>query len=197
MLTDRQVGGVYFPILRSRDEFNAHVRVPSTPKTRLMLPGIRRADSALVRRAQPFRLSPRRQRIHPLVLLQGINDGDKHRAVQPLWTVPERYHFNITEMTECELSAQIWKRHGEPLTEGGEVALLPARRTGNTPAIQLSVDLAAMPTVGERITSQEWHVRTGILIFQLLREFSAQPPNMVVDVGGQWARFDYDWQPGR
>jgi hypothetical protein len=189
-LNSAQRGNIFFPILTSCRAFNSQIRDPKSSKDRPNLAGIRRADSAIVRMAQPYHFKQRRQQIHPLVLLQKINNGDKHRALHPLWSTPDRFHFDITEMKDCELRGQIWKRHGEPLSKGREVALLPARRTGPVPAIQLKVDLMSTPTIGDRITAREWHARTGIMIFKLLSEFSKRPPD-IRDLGGEWAQFDY------
>jgi hypothetical protein len=119
-------------------------------------------------------------------LLADINNGDKHRTIFPLWTLPEAFQFDITNVTDCVLAERIWGRRNEPLRDGEEVALLPARRTGPNPDIEIRVSLVATPTVGSLVSLREWHVKTGILVFQILREFSAQRPS-IHEIGAQWA----------
>ena len=190
-LTSEQERAVYFPISQNRDAFNAEIRVPRSPKSKLKLPGVRLADSAIVRRAQPYHPSARARRLHPLVLLARINTGDKHRAIQPIWTYPSRFDIEVTRMRDCVLrGTQVWGRKRRPLASGGELALLPARRLGANPELELTLDVAAVPTIGESVSVREWHARTGILLFKLLREFSAQPTS-IRDVGGVLVETNY------
>jgi hypothetical protein len=41
-LTTPQQGSIYFPITTTREDFNAQIVVPASPKARLKLPGVRR-----------------------------------------------------------------------------------------------------------------------------------------------------------
>jgi hypothetical protein len=183
LLTRSQETAVYFPISHTRGDFNAQIKLPAG-NSRPKLPGVRRSDSAIVRRAQPYHFSAGRLPLHPLVLLSRINNGDKHQAIQPLWAHPDAIHFDVTAMHDCQLAGQIWKRRAAPLAANEEIALLPARRLGPTPTVELSVHITSTPTIVERVSVREWHVRTGILIFKLLREFSVQPES-IHDLGAE------------
>ena len=81
-------------------------------------------------------------------------------------------------MRDCVLTGQIWKRRAEPLNVGAEIALLPARRLGRNPEIDVKLNIPTTPTIENRVAVREWHARTGILIFQILRELSPQPESI-------------------
>jgi hypothetical protein len=190
-LSSAQEKAVYFPISQDRPGFNAEVRVPASPKSRFKLLGIRLADSAVVRRAQPYHRGARRRQLHPLVLLAGINTGDKHRAIQPIWTYPSRFDIEVTHMRDCVLrGTQVWGRKRRPLGAGAELALLPARRLGDNPELEMKLDVTPAPTIGESVSVREWHAKTGILLFKLLCEFSAQPAS-IHEVGAVFVQTNY------
>lgn len=90
LLTRAQEKAVYFPLCKDRRVFNAQIRLPPTPKSLLKLPGIRRADAAIVRRAQPYHRGPTKRPMDPFLLLASINTRDKHRAIHPVWAYPKR-----------------------------------------------------------------------------------------------------------
>jgi hypothetical protein len=49
---------------------------------------------------------------------------------------------------------------------------------GPNPHIEVHPHITAKPTIGHRVSIEEWTAQTGVLIFQLLREFSEQPPGI-------------------
>jgi hypothetical protein len=79
-LTAKQRKAVYLPIARRRTDFNAQVKT--------MLPGVRRADVAAVRRYQPYHPGTRRGRWSAWLLLAQVNAADKHRTIQPIFAFP-------------------------------------------------------------------------------------------------------------
>jgi hypothetical protein len=186
-LTRKQEKAVYFPICEDRESFNAEIRVPDNPKMRLKLPAIRRADAAIARRAQPYHRGPTKRPMDPFVLLTAINTGDKHRTIQPLWAYPSRIDIEVTHMRNCVLrGTEVWKRRGDPLDNEAEIAFLPARRLGPDPELEMQLRVSSTPTIGNRISVREWHAKTGIAIFRLLREFSQQPAS-IHEIGATWA----------
>lgn len=188
ILTRRQEKAVYFPISEDRREFNAEIQTPSSPKSRPKMPGARRADSAIVRRAQPYHRGARNRPLHPLALLASINIGDKHRTIQPLWAYPSRIDIEVMHMRDCVLrGTEIWKRRGDPLDKGAEIAFLPGRRLGANPELEMNLDIATTPTIGNRISVREWHAKTGIVIFKLLCLFSTQPAS-IHELGAELVR---------
>jgi hypothetical protein len=191
-LTRKQEKAVYFPICEERQIFKAEIRVPVNSKSRPRLPGIRRADAAIARRAQPYQRGPRNRPMDPFVVLAGINTGDKHRTIQPLWAYPSRIDIEVTHMRNCVLrGTEVWKRRGDPLDDGMEIAFLPARRLGPDPDLEMNLHVATSPTIGNRISVREWHAKTGMGIFRLLREFSAQPGS-IHELGAEWVELPPD-----
>jgi len=187
LLTEQQEKAVYFPICDDRADFNAQIRTPKKARTRLKLPAIRRTDAAIVRRAQPYHRGPSRRPMDSFVLLGDINNGDKHRTIQPLWAYPSRIDIEVTHMRNCVLrGTEIWKRRGDPLDKEAEIAFLPGRRLGPDPELEMRLRVTSRPTIGNRISVREWHTKTGIGIFKLLREFSQQPAS-IHEIGATWA----------
>jgi hypothetical protein len=176
-LTSRQEKSVYFPILEERLEYNR--RLP------IYLPGIRRADGAKVRWCQPYHRGARNRSRDPLVLLASINSGDKHRTIQPLWSFPSRVDIEVTDARDCVLSgSEHWKRRAYHLDIGSEVALMRCRKTGRNPQLEVQLNVASTPTIGNRISLREWDAQTSIFVFKLLRIFSEQPAS-IHEVGAE------------
>lgn len=185
-LTPGQEKAVYFPLCKNRSEYNAAIRVPANAKSRPNLPGVRLPDSAIVRRAQPYHHSRRSDPADPFLLMASINAGDKHRTIQPLWAHPTRLRAQITNVRNFAVrGTEMLKRRGE-FDVDQEVALIPGRRLGSNPSLDVELDVATFPTLDNRISVREWHAKTGIGIFKLLREFSDQPAT-IHELGVEWA----------
>ncbi len=102
-LTPAQEKTVTFPIFENRLKYNRSLAKK--------LPGVRRADATKVRWCQPYRRGARNRPQDPLVLLASINNGDKHRAIQPAWTFPSRIDVEVTHMRNCVLrGVEHWRR---------------------------------------------------------------------------------------
>lgn len=188
-LTSGQENAVYFPISEDRHQFNAQIRRPANLKTRLNLPGIRRADAAKVRRRQPYHHSARRRSMHALVLLAGVNSGDKHRTVQPIWAQPTRVDLEVTDARDCEVPRLGFRRNRNPLEVGVELAYIGVRRTGANPQLEVKVAVTAEPSIGNRISFKEWGTRAGAFISGLLIEFSDPSQELVEATGVDLRRF--------
>jgi hypothetical protein len=179
VLNDRQEKSVYFPIYEDRSRYNASLSGK--------LPGVRRADLAKVRRHQPYHQGARSRPIHVLVMLANINSGDKHRTIQPIWVEPSAIRLHISKSQDCkvgELRTNRWRK--KPLETHTQLAFIPARRTGPDPQIQVQVNVTAEPSVGSRVTFQEWGTRTAAFLSVVLAEFSDPPQKLIepiADVG--------------
>jgi hypothetical protein len=166
---------IYFPILQDRTGFNGELPIK--------LPGVRRADVAKVRRRQPYHKGKRSRSRHALLLLSRINNGDKHRAIQPLWAVSTETVITITEAQDCTPSNRLPRIYG-PLYQGAELAFLHARKTGENPKLQVKLQVTAEPTLNNLIGVKDWSGICWRLIAGLLREFSPQPPE-ISEVGAR------------
>jgi hypothetical protein len=153
-LTLAQENAVYFPICQNRTEFNAEIRVPPKPKSRLKLPGVRRADSAIARRRQPYHYGPVFRSRHVLTLLAAVNNGDKHRAVQPLWAHPSSVGTEILGAWDCVAPKTAQRNYvgkGRPLEPGAEIAYIRTRKSGPNPQMKVKLSIAAQPSLDNRL----------------------------------------------
>jgi hypothetical protein len=170
-LTAKEERAVYFPIFEDRLKYNA-----ALPRC---LPGVRRADLAKVRWGQPYRHGPSRRARHPLVLLARINNGDKHRTIQPLWGFPSRIDVEITHGRNCVPSGpEQWRRRGDHLEKGTEIAFVRARKLGPNPELEMKLNITVTPSIGNHISFREWNGWTGVFVMTLLSRFSDQPPSL-------------------
>jgi hypothetical protein len=78
-LTQAQKRNIYFPIAFSRTDFNSALG---------KLPGIRRADRAIIRRYQPYLRGKSNVWRHCLTPLPRLTADDKHKEIRPVWSVP-------------------------------------------------------------------------------------------------------------
>ncbi len=176
-LTKWQEKAVYFPIHKDRAEFNGKV-----PR---QLPGVRRADLAKVRRHQPYHHGPTVRPRHALSLLAGINAGDKHRTIQPLWAVSIETGMKITQRRDCVITGVSPGGKATPLEVDAEIAFLHARRTGLNPELEMDLMITAEPTLDNILGVREWAQAVGIVIMSLLFEFSPQPSKAIREVGAK------------
>jgi hypothetical protein len=172
-LTVSQQSLVYFPIAEARAQFNRSLS--------RKLPGVRRADVAKLRRLQPYHYARRNRRRHSLLILNRLNNRDKHRSIEPVWTQPTRLDIEITDRRDCDLARALpFVRTPEPLKVGAELAFIRVRKTGPNPELGVTTRCTALPSVENRIAVKEWVVQTGLMIGILLGEFS-DPPQEVAD----------------
>lgn len=162
-----------FPISEHRNGFNGAVDRKNSQSC--MLPGARRADVAKVRRRQPYHRGASVRPRHPFMLLADINNRDKHRTVSPIWTQPTQVGMEITYQQDAVVPARTNRLNPDALDTGTELTLIRARKMGPEPHIEVQPHVTAKPTVGHRVSIDEWAAVCGIAIFGLLREFSDQP----------------------
>jgi hypothetical protein len=171
-LTPYAEGSVYFPIYEDRLKYNANLR--------RKLPGVRRADLARVRRHQPYHHGARSRALHALVMLNDINTGDKHRSLQPIWIDPATIRIHVSDERDCiihGLGPERWRK--KPLEIDTELAYLRARKTGPKPQAKVDISVTAEPSVGKRVTLQEWGTHTAAFLIVVLTEFSDPPQELI------------------
>jgi hypothetical protein len=170
-LKKNERGAIAFPALSDRRDFNGQLGS--------RLPGVRRADRAIVRSCQPYHYAPRRRRRHYLTVLTSLNNGDKHRTLQPIWVQPTRLDIEITRMQDCVVPQLGFRRHADPLQVGTEIAFIRARKRGSQPRLDVKIGTSAEPSIENRIAVREWIRKCGSFTASLLREFSAPPAELV------------------
>jgi len=182
-LTPSQENAVYFVIAEERSVFNAETRDPPKPTSRLKMPGLRRADRAKIRPFEPYRYT-RGRPMHVFVLLTKVNNGDKHRTVQPLLPTPTRVNIEVTDARDCApptIPRRGFPRRAAILEPDAELAFIRTRKTGPNPQLDVKLDLTAEPCVHERIGVGEWVGRCGTHIAALLSQFS-DPPQGIAEI---------------
>jgi hypothetical protein len=160
-------------VCTSRESFNASLK--GTKKRHPSLPGVRRADSAILRAAQPYRYAERNRAFHSLVILANLNNLDKHRTLQPVYFLPERFEWSVIERRDCEITETLLRARRRILQVGAELGRLPARKTGPEPYVKLEHQLATLPALNERLALGEWLTKVRGFVGGLLVRF-AQPP---------------------
>jgi hypothetical protein len=183
VLSDKGQKGVYFPICKDRDEFNGCLAVK--------LPGVGRAEIAKVRLCQPYKGRPARwRRFHPLTLLAKINASDKHRTVQPVWTIPIATEIEATHERDCTVHTREIKATRKPLEVGTELCLVRARKMGSDPHIEVQARIAAEPSFEGLVPMRTWLENSRHVVGLLLKEFS-EPPRALFTLGinlNRWVR---------
>jgi hypothetical protein len=112
-LNSKARGDIHFPIGQHKNGFNGSLS--------RNLPGVRRADIAKVRRGQPYRYGARNRARHALTFLADINNGDKHRTIQPIWAQPTKVGMEITHIEDCEQSSPTNRLKPHLLEVGKEI----------------------------------------------------------------------------
>jgi hypothetical protein len=78
---------------------------------------------------------------HSLATLGEINSGD----------FPEFATIEITELRDCEFSKRTSHAERLPLEPGTELVLVPVRKTGPNPGIQVKPDVTAQPALDQNV----------------------------------------------
>jgi hypothetical protein len=175
-LTERAQRKVCFPIYDTRDRFNGSLAV--------CLPGARRVDIAKIRFLQPYHYGAKRRPRHTLALLATINNNDKHRSIEPLWAFPVGLGIQITHMHDCVIPKLPLRGAGSAIEAGREMAFIRARKTGPEPHLDIDISVTPEPCLYNKLGVNGWVRHTGVLVRDLLREFSDWPPEMAdIDMG--------------
>jgi hypothetical protein len=166
VLSNSQASGVYFPIADTRHEFNASL-VGKRPK----LPGVRRADIAIVRRYQPYIHGQRNVPNHVFFVLDQLSRHDKHRTIQPIVGTPEAAYFKAVAQHDCLVRRVRRRALRRALKVGTEVGWIFVKRTGPNPQIEMEGEIPVYPAINERLRLEKWLEVTMGITFKLLREF--------------------------
>lgn len=165
---------IYFPISTVRKDFNDSLRVK--------LPGVHRADIAIVRRYQPYIAGKRNMHRHILLALESLSNRDKHRTIQPVVAVPEGGNFKILSLKDS-----VYRRFAPGLRQvlepGTELARFYVKKTGPDPEIDVEPRFTLDPAINERLPLQEFLRRTMDITRRLLREFSDPPQSAIAVLG--------------
>jgi hypothetical protein len=173
-LSSSRANRVYFPFTASDAEFSACLPTK--------LPGARRADTAIIRRYQPYSNGKRLMNRHVFTLLPKLVNDDKHRTVQPVFMLPAGVMYKILGYTDCEITRIPIRTPGEPLKIGTEMQRVYVRKTGPNPQVHMQADLTAHPALGKEIWLTNWMYAAVWHTGWLLREF-ADPPVELFSMG--------------
>ena len=164
-LTERQEQNVGFPICAKRSTFNNTIKQK--------LPGVKRADTAIVRRFQPFAPGESRAFRHVFTILRELSNADKHRSIQPVVAVPNRIKFDPLRPIDCIIRRiAIAPGYIGSLRPGTELARFYVKKTGPRPDIELLPRFNFVPAIHERLTVADFVTKTMRLTAMVLREFS-------------------------
>ena len=169
-LTEAQERRVYFPIAKSPRHFAA------VQKT--MLVGVRRADLAIVRAYQPYKRGKRNLQRHVFSVLDELSNHDKHRTVQPIWSLPDSATWERGDAHDCEITQIVERARRVPLQVDTELARFYVRKTGPNPDIEVKGETTADPAINERVWLRNWIEETVKYTSSLLHEFSEPPPGL-------------------
>jgi hypothetical protein len=167
VLTQQQQKAVYFPIAKSRRQFNDSLATK--------LPGAKRSDTAKVRATQPYHNGRKLSR-HNFVILAELNNRDKHRSIEPVWDHTVTLGLHITEQHDvANPRVRRLIRGPRELRVGAELALIRVRRTGPDPRVELAFERAGVPSIAPGVSLTDWVTQTGAQIGILLGAFSQAP----------------------
>jgi len=165
-----------FPIYVSRDKFNRGLKK--------MLPGVGRADIALVRRNQPYHGGKGRSERHMFEVLRRLSNDDKHRTIQPTFMSPQAATYEVADPVDCEVT-RIPASFvlAEPLQVGTHLAPIYVRKTGPNPYLPMRGQIAIQPAI-QGVLLIEWLVAMDVLVSDLLRGLSDPPTQLLAKLGG-------------
>jgi hypothetical protein len=162
-LKPRQQRSIAFPIARDNSLFNESLRS--------LLPGVRRADIAKVRRFQPYNRGQRRRPFQCLSILAWFNNLDKHRTIQPVYGLPVNARHKRVEAHDCIVRRGGFRGRSVPLEVGAEIGTLRVKKTGPHPQLDMEISLTAEITLENRVAVIEWMNVTRVWISALLKTF--------------------------
>jgi hypothetical protein len=185
LIGDFEQAGVYFPICSTRDEFNASLEpvIKGLIVRRVKLPGVRLADSAIVRRYQPYRRGKRYLSLHVLTILEELSNRDKHREIWPILVIPQGGMVLTWPPEDCVVTRDALGTRAYPLELDAEIHRIFVRKTGPNPYMKMQPHLTVHPAVTPRVSVREWLTQTRSFVYQLLRDFAEPPRGTLQDLG--------------
>ena len=169
LMNKRQHRLVAFPCF---DTFTAFTLALNT-----RLPGVTRADLAVVRRAQPYRLSSGARKRSLLALLVEANNLDKHKALQPVTPTSVEFIIEQIECLNCTVT-RIARSPRAALAPGTELLRVYVRRTGPDPQISVRGQLAAGTNVTPRVALDPLLASLSDWVRNVLLGFSLPPADL-------------------
>jgi hypothetical protein len=183
-LSEREQRAICFPICDERDGprgFNTLLQ--ATKRRASVLPGVRRADIALVRKAQPYVRGHTNVPYHALWILASLNNVDKHRTLQPVFFLPETLNYEVRYTRDCELTRIARRARRRILQVGAEIAYFPVRRTGPNPEVHVEYEIAAFPALNERLSLENWLDNVRLVVGGILIELAEPPQAQLTALG--------------
>lgn len=176
-LTEEQKGKIYFPVIPSRTWFNKSLA--------RLLPGVRRADIAVVRRYQPYHERESRRPRHALAVLHSLSNDDKHRSVQPAQAAPQAATYDIKNVRDC-LVTRVAESFvvRETLQVGTQLAPIYVRKTGPQPDVEVHGHLSVQPALQQGVILDEWLGAMRRLVSELLGELGDPPMQLLAKLSG-------------
>ena len=176
-LSERAQNQIGFPIYECRTTFNSAIRN--------VLPGVRRADIAVVRRYQPYHGGKRRSRRHAFWVLRLVSNDDKHRTIQPTFMSPQAASYELTGAPiDCAITripTSFVLR--QPLQIGAQLAPIYVRKTGPNPYLPMRGQLAVQPAI-QGVLLGQWLDGMELLVSELLKSLSDPPTELLAKLGG-------------
>jgi hypothetical protein len=117
------------------------------------------------------------------VILQKLNNFDKHRTLQPVYFLPEYFAWEPVERRDCEIIETLVRGRRRILEIGAELGRLPARKIGDEPYLQVKYEIAPLPALNERVALGEWLTKVNGLIGGMLAVFAQPPKNEFLVLG--------------
>jgi hypothetical protein len=184
-LTRREKKVVSFPICEERDGdrgFNTAIR--GTKKRASVLPGISRRDTAIIRKAQPYTHGKKNLRFHALWMLAELNNADKHRSIQPVFFIPDRFYYEIVDADtrDCEVTRHPRRSRRRIVEVGGELAYFGVRKTGPDPHIHVKYEMPTFPAIHERLGLEQWLRQTILVVSGILNQFSPLSEELLAQI---------------
>jgi hypothetical protein len=173
-LNDRQARGVYFPLASKPEDFKSCL-----PPN---LPGVRRADIAIIRRYQPYARGKRNLKRHAFTPLPKLSSDDKHRTVQPLLMLPTGGGVKVYQPTDCVVTRTPVRARRVRLEIGAEIQRVYVRKTGPNPKMNMEPELIAQPALNKGHWLLDWLTQSISFAGRMLREF-AEPPDALFEIG--------------
>jgi hypothetical protein len=167
-LSARKERNVYWPIAKTRVEFNNSLDQK--------LPGVSRADRAIVRRYQPFAPGESRAHRHVFTVLNKLANDDKHRAIQPVVPIPEKMNLTPAETEDC-IVRRLAPGRSVTFRPGAEIARYFVKKTGPNPRLGLQPHFSLVAAINELLTLDEFLRRTENATRLVLTEFAPEMPS--------------------
>lgn len=144
-------------------------------------PGARRADLAIVRRYQPYRIRKRVRRSYAFTYLARLSNNDKHRTLHLMVARPTGLtNYKVREVRGCTVT-QIAPTKGFVPTEiGTELVRVYVRkdRSGLEPYLEVYGKTLCDMTIDKSVFVDAWCIQATEVVRLLLTEF-APPPESI------------------